>query len=475
MNLPMEDAICAIATPCGEGGIGIIRISGDKAIEIASAHTRLRSGRSLFDVTSHTLYQADIFERPVEGPVEAGPSPISIDQGLVVVMRAPHSYTAEDVVEIHCHGGPIILHALCEALVASGVRLAQPGEFTKRAFLNGKLDLAQAEAVLETIRAKTTVGLRLAQEQLRGSLSKKLDGVRERLIRLLAHVEAAIDFAEEDISFIAREELLEALTALVCELSRLADTYREGRIFREGQTAVIVGRPNVGKSSLLNALLRTDRAIVTPVPGTTRDVLEETLNIRGIPIRLLDTAGLHETTDVVEQEGIRRSRTAIEHADLLLVLLDGSAPLPCDQEQIASRHQAQKLLLVINKTDLPARLSFEALSDLSQRMAAESIVQISAKTGDGLDRLRDAIRNTLIGTDFEPGDTAVLTMLRHRTALLKAIEALNKARESVGSQLSGEFVALDLRGALDALGELTGATTTDDILERVFSEFCIGK
>ena len=371
-------------------------------------------------------------------------------------MRAPHSYTAEDVVEIHCHGGPIILHALCEALVASGVRLAQPGEFTKRAFLNGKLDLAQAEAVLETIRAKTTVGLRLAQEQLRGSLSKKLDGVRERLIRLLAHVEAAIDFAEEDISFIAREELLEALTALVCELSRLADTYREGRIFREGQTAVIVGRPNVGKSSLLNALLRTDRAIVTPVPGTTRDVLEETLNIRGIPIRLLDTAGLHETTDVVEQEGIRRSRTAIEHADLLLVLLDGSAPLPCDQEQIASRHQAQKLLLVINKTDLPTRLSFEALSDLSQRMAAESIVQISAKTGDGLDRLRDAIRNTLIGTDFEPGDTAKFYDASPRTALLKAIEALNKARESVGSQLSGEFVALDLSGALDALGELYG-------------------
>jgi tRNA modification GTPase len=471
----MEDAICAIATPYGEGGIGIIRISGDKAIEVAAMHSRLRSGRSLFDVTSHTLYQADIFDVPIGGPAEAGLCPLPIDQGLVVVMRAPHSYTAEDVVEIHCHGGLVILHALCEAIVAGGARLAQPGEFTKRAFLNSKLDLAQAEAVLETIRAKTTVGLRLAQQQLRGSLSKKLDGVRERLIGLLAHVEAAIDFSEEDISFIAREELLGTLSALVCELSRLADTYREGRIFREGQTAVIVGRPNVGKSSLLNALLRTDRAIVTPVPGTTRDILEETLNIRGIPIRLLDTAGLHETDDAVEQEGIRRSRTAIEDADLLLVLLDGSAPLHCDQQPIVSRHEGQKLLLVINKIDLPTCLSSEALSDLCQRMAAESIVQISAKTGAGLDNLRDAIRSALIGADFEPGDTAILTSLRHRIALLKAVEALKKACESVDSQLSGEFVALDLRGALDALEELTGTTTTDDVLERVFSDFCVGK
>jgi tRNA modification GTPase len=473
----MEDTICAIATPSGEGGIGIIRVSGEKAIEIASGVVRLRSGRSLSDVPSHTLCHADIVSALSEGPLRPGSGSTSIDEALAVVMRGPHSYTAEDVVEIHCHGGPFVLQSLCEALVSAGARLAQPGEFTKRAFLNGKLDLTQAEAVLDTIRAKTATSLRLAQEQLRGSLSKEVHRIRERLIHLLAHVEAAIDFTEEGITFIHERELLQGVESILEELSRLVESYQEGRILREGITAAIVGRPNVGKSSLLNALLRTDRAIVTPIPGTTRDVLEETLNIRGVPVRLLDTAGLRDTTDLVEQEGVRRTRSAIEQADLLLVLLDGSGPLePEDRALLASgRDKDKKVALVINKSDLPIGISPEDLQALRQAVTAEATVRISARTGAGLDDLRDTIRNLVLRPEFEPGEAAVVTALRHRTGLVKAIEALNGSLESITCRLSSEFVALDLRGALDALGEITGVTTTDDILEYVFGQFCIGK
>ncbi|MEP6888864.1 MAG: tRNA uridine-5-carboxymethylaminomethyl(34) synthesis GTPase MnmE [Nitrospirales bacterium] len=471
----MEDTICAIATPSGEGGIGIIRVSGEKAVEIASGVVRLTSGRLLSEVPSHALCHADIVGALSESALRPGPASTSIDEALAVVMRAPRSYTAEDVVEIHCHGGPFVLQCLCEALVTGGARLAQPGEFTKRAFLNGKLDLTQAEAVLDTIRAKTATSLRLAQEQLRGSLSREVDRIRQRLIHLLAHVEAAIDFTEEGITFIHERELLHGVESTLEELSRLVESYQEGRILREGITAAIVGRPNVGKSSLLNALLRTDRAIVTPIPGTTRDVLEETLNIRGVPVRLLDTAGLRETTDLVEQEGVRRSRAAMEQADLLLVLLDGSVPLEPEDRGLVSSGRDKKVALVINKTDLPTGISPEDLQALRQAVTADATVWISARTGAGLDDLRDTIRNLALRPEFEPGERAVVTALRHRTGLVKAIEALHRSLESIKGRLSSEFVALDLRGALDALGEITGATTTDDILEYVFSQFCIGK
>jgi tRNA modification GTPase len=421
------------------------------------------------------LCHADIVSTPAESLLRRGPVSTSIDEALTVVMRAPHSYTAEDVVEIHCHGGPFVLQYLCEALVANGARPAQPGEFTKRAFLNGKLDLTQAEAVLDTIRAKTATSLRLAQEQLRGSLSREVDRIRQRLIHLLAHVEAAIDFTEEGITFIREQELLQGVESTLEELSRLVETYQEGRILREGITAAIVGRPNVGKSSLLNALLRTDRAIVTPVPGTTRDVLEETLNIRGIPVRLFDTAGLRETTDVAEQEGVRRSRAAMEQADLLLVLLDGSVPLEPEDRALVLPGRNKKVALIINKTDLPTAIAPDDLQAMRNAVPGDATVWISAQTGAGLDDLRDTIRNLVLRPEFEPGETAVVTALRHRTGLVKAIEALNKSVESIKGRLPSEFVALDLRGALDALGDITGATTTDDILDYVFSQFCIGK
>lgn len=471
----MEDTICAIATAPGEGGIGVVRISGEKAVEIASGVVCLTSGRTLSEVTSHTLYQADIVGALSENAAARRLSSTPIDQALAVVMRAPRSYTAEDVVEIHCHGGAFVLQCLCEALIAAGARMAQPGEFTKRAFLNGKLDLTQAEAVLDTIRAKTATSLRLAQEQLRGSLSKEVNLIRERLIHLLAHVEAAIDFTDEGITFIPERDLLQGIESTLEQLSRLVESYQEGRILREGITAAIVGRPNVGKSSLLNALLRTDRAIVTPIPGTTRDVLEETLNIRGVPVRLLDTAGLRDATDVVEREGVRRSRAAMEQADLLLLLLDGSMPPHPEDRVLGSAGRDKKMILVINKSDLPHGICPEDLQTLRQAIAADATVWISARTGAGLDDLRDAIRYLVLRPELESGEAAVVTALRHRTGLVKAMEALRGASESIQNHLSPEFIALDLRGALDALGDIVGATTTDDILDHVFSRFCIGK
>ncbi len=468
MTARMDETICAIATPVGEGGIGIVRISGENAVAYASELIRLRSGRALTAVQSHTLHHADVFDFAL-APIEPHRGSLPLDEALVVLMRAPHSFTAEDVVEIHCHGGPLVLQSLCEGLVRRGARLAEPGEFTKRAFLNGRLNLTQAEAVLDTIRAKTTGSLRIAQEQLRGALSKEVDRMRETLIGLLAHVEAAIDFTEEDLAFVQPDELARSLRQTKTEVSRLAKTYEEGRVLREGVAAAIIGRPNVGKSSLLNALLGADRAIVTAVPGTTRDVLEEVLNIRGIPVRLLDTAGLRETDDLVEHEGIKRSRAAIDQAELLLVMLDGSFPLGAEDHDLLALGPDKTLVVVVNKTDLPSRIHDSELAEF------KSVIRISAKTGAGLEDLRDTIRGVVGRGGLEPGEAAMVTRMRHRTSLVNAESALAKAIESVTAQLSGEFIAMDLRGALDALGEITGAITTDDILDRIFREFCIGK
>jgi len=465
----LNDTICAIATPVGEGGVGIVRISGEKAIDVASGLVALRSGLPFASAASHVLHHADILDSTDSR------RRTRLDDALVAVMRGPKSYTGEDVVELQCHGGMLILQTICEALVRAGARLAEPGEFTKRAFLNGRLDLAQAEAVLDTIRAKTAGSLRIAQEQLRGELSHEIDAVRETLIGLLAHVEAGIDFVEEDIAFIPTAELTAGLQRAHEVVSRLLAHSREGRILREGVTAAIIGRPNVGKSSLLNALLKTDRAIVTPIPGTTRDVLEEVLNIRGIPVRLLDTAGIRETADPVEQEGVRRSRAAQEQADLVLVVLDGSAPLTEEDRALLQEARPsgdQKRLVVVNKMDLLGRVDPARLPSDGPDCA---VVQISAKTGAGLDDLRDQIRALLLRPDFEARETVLVTHLRHQTALQRTLDALTAALASADTKAAGELIAMDLRAAIDALGEITGAVSTDDILDRIFKEFCIGK
>jgi tRNA modification GTPase len=469
MSGQLNDTICAIATPVGEGGVGIVRISGEKAVDVAARLVLLRSGVPLDSAAGHALHRADILD-PADPTRRA-----ALDEALVAVMRGPRSYTGEDVVELQCHGSMLVLQAVCEALVRAGARLAEPGEFTKRAFLNGRIDLAQAEAVLDTIRARTAGSLRIAQEQLRGVLSRDIDAVRERLIGLLAHVEAGIDFVEEDIAFIPAAELTAGLQRAHEAVLRLLAHGREGRILREGATAAIIGRPNVGKSSLLNALLKTDRAIVTAIPGTTRDVLEEVLNVRGIPLRLLDTAGLRETADPVEQEGVKRSRAAREQADLLLIVLDGSAPLAEDDRILlkeATAHQDQKRLVVVNKTDLPGRIDQAALPPAGPDCA---VVKISATAGKGLDDLRDQIRALLLRPDFEARETVLVTQLRHQAALQRTLDSLAAAMVSIDAKAAGELIAMDLRAAIDALGEITGAVSTDDILDRIFKEFCIGK
>lgn len=471
----LDDTICAIATPPGEGGIGVLRISGLRALEVASHVVRLRSDVPLHTIPTHKLTLADLCADNTNAPAQqrdARPSSF-IDEALVVVMRGPHSFTGEDVVEIQCHGGPVILDQLCRGLISAGARLAEPGEFTKRAFLNGRLDLAQAEAVLDTIRAKTARSLTIAQSQRRGELSRYIEEIRSELVVALAHIEAALDFAEEDIVFVRQDELMRLLDTTLAKLRHLVRSGHDGRILREGAVVAILGCPNVGKSSLMNALLRSDRAIVTPIPGTTRDLLEEQVSIDGIPVRLVDTAGIRMTDDPVEVEGIRRSRLAWADADLALILLDGSQPLSDSDCALLSQPESADALLVINKCDLPRQLS---RGDLDRSYPGHGdVLEISATLQVGLDRLREAVGSRLVSGNLESNEGVLVTNLRHAAACERAVQGIDQARQSIEAGRAGELVAMDLRIAADALGEITGIITTDEILERIFVEFCIGK
>jgi tRNA modification GTPase len=467
----LEDTICAIATPAGDGGIGIVRLSGARALAIAESIVRLRSGRPLGSIASHTLHLADVRLPSSLKPFQTADSGLRdvFDEALVVYMKGPRSFTGEDIVEIQSHGGSLILALVCRACLAAGARLATPGEFSKRAFLNGRLDLSQAEAVLDAIRAKSAASLTAAQRQLRGELAREVDAARNALLRLLAQLEAGIDFVGEEIELLGRQELLTTIDGVITLLRRLEATAREGRLLREGARVVITGRPNVGKSSLLNRLLKEDRAIVTPVPGTTRDIIEEAIDLDGVTIHLVDTAGIRETDDLLEREGIKRSRSAQKEADLQLVVLDGTVPLNEDDQDLIERAVAGKHVIAINKTDLALKV------DVSAMRAGTTYVPLSAKTGDGIDRLRTAIRSQLIGAGAEPMDGVMVTNVRHQAALDRASESLAQAKESVRAGMANELVAVDIRGAADALGEITGAITTDEILEQIFSTFCIGK
>ena len=540
MENSVDDTICAIATPVGEGGIGIVRISGAHAVDIAAHVVRPRNQQPLQQLESHHLYLSDVLhpespllpgegkgEGPDQGEGSASLSPWwerarvrgkgesqspAIDEALVVVMRKPRSYTGEDVVEIQTHGGAWILQATCHGLIRHGARMAQPGEFTKRAFLNGRLDLTQAEAVLDTIQATTSRSLQAAQSLLRGSLSKEVDALRERLIRVLAHVEAGMDFAEEDITFIQAAEVQQALTDTQGAVERLIASYEEGRLIREGIKVAIIGRPNVGKSSLLNALLKLDRAIVSDQPGTTRDVIDESLNVRGIPLRLLDTAGLRPTQDRIEGEGIRRTEDAIAEADVLLLVLDGAEGVTGEDRAVFETYGSRKHLLVMNKMDLPESQAFDARSlplpqksplplvgegqgegqgegpaSFSPRRERAGVrggkgegeesgfVKVSAKTGEGLDHLTSVIQSVCLKEGLEATPSVLVTRLRHKASLEQARRSIEEAMRSLERKESGECVALDIRAALDALGEITGAVSTEDILDRIFQDFCIGK
>lgn len=397
-----------------------------------------------------------------------------IDEALVVIMRAPKSYTTENVVELHCHGSAIVLGRVCQACMRAGARLAEPGEFTRRAFMNGRLDLSQAEAVLDTIRAKSEAALRVAQRHLRGDLGQQVHALRHSLLTMLAHVEAGIDFVEEEIAFIGREELLQSIQEALVHIEKLLMTAKGGRRLREGATVVIIGRPNVGKSSLLNRLLQEERAIVTDIPGTTRDVIEEAATLDGLTVTLVDTAGLRPTTDVVEQEGIKRAMAAREQADVALYVLDATE-IDRIGAQVIERNLPENSLVLLNKMDLLDSQAADGVIDLASRMTQRNAIAISARTGAGLGAVKAAIRSLLGQGDLEAGHDVVVTNVRHADALNCAAVSLREALHAVTNGRMAEFVAVDLREAADSLGEITGAITSDEILKRIFSEFCIGK
>lgn len=453
-----QDTICAVSTPPGAGGIGIIRISGRAAIKTASSIFRPRKEKELTTTPTHSLHYGHVVD-PSSGE--------TVDEALCSVMRAPATYTREDVVEINCHGGIAPLRRTLGLLIEAGARQAEPGEFTKRAFLNGRIDLAQAEAVMDIIRAKTDLSLQAANEQLLGGLSGEIAALRDRMISLVAAVEAGIDFPEEDIETGAGQFLADETGRLLAGVDSLLSGYIYGRILRDGFATAIVGKPNVGKSSLLNALVKQNRAIVTEVPGTTRDVIEEYLNIGGVPLKILDTAGIRHSGDAVEQEGVRRSIAAIASADIVLLVLDGSRPLTDEDRRVLDELQGKPVIGIINKSDLPRRL--EQLREPGEQ------VTVSCRTGDGLDILKRAIADRIRQGTINPREHAWAVNQRHKTALEQTKESLQKALESITAGLSPEFIALDFRGALDSLGLITGATYTEDILERIFNDFCIGK
>lgn len=456
--------IAAIATPIGPGGIGIVKISGPDAI--ASSLPLFRPFRSVREFKSHHLYYGHIVD-PEEGVI--------LDEVLFVIMKKPHSYTCEDVVEIHAHGSASALNAILELVLRSNrVRLAEPGEFTKRAFLNGRIDLTQAEAVIDIIESQTKQGLLMAAQQLKGGLSHAVQKIIRPLKDLLINVEAAIDFPEDVEIVLPPGKAEEILTEqIICPLKRLLEQYDEGHIYREGATTVILGRPNVGKSSLMNRLLKKERSIVTGIPGTTRDIIEDIANIRGIPLKIVDTAGLHKTEDEVETIGIRLAKETISQADLILFMIDISTPLVEEDLDIYREIRHKKGILVLNKIDLPAHPSSCQVANLFPEIPH---VRVSALYGDGIEELKDAIFKTITGqTDDEPRLPSIVPNLRHRMVIKKALSSACRASKNLKEGMFLELIAIDLREAVDGLGEILGATTTRDLLDEIFSRFCIGK
>lgn len=456
-----EDTIAAISTPLGEGGIGIVRLSGPAAVAIVQGIFRGTRCPDLRVAPTHALQHGYIL----------GPETNAVlDEVLVSVMRAPHSYTREDVVEINCHGGLLPLRNILDSVLRRGARLASPGEFTKRAFLNGRIDLAQAEAVIDLIRAKTQAGLQLAAQQLQGKLSARVHGLHRRLKHLAALIEAVIDFPEDEIDIISPAQVAAELDELLAQLDLLLASAAEGKMVRDGLGVVIAGKPNVGKSSLLNVLLEEERAIVTPIPGTTRDTIEEYINLQGVPIRLIDTAGLRETADPLERLGVDRSREAIAQADLVLALFDAAAPWTREDTELLQAIAGKAMLAVLNKMDLPIILSASAVA--AQLPETVPVLPLSLKNQNGLDQVKQALVAQVLTAPLE---SVEVTNSRHKQALTLARQSLAQAREAARARMSLEFIALDFREALHHLGTITGETTTEDLLTEIFATFCIGK
>lgn len=456
-----ETTIAAIATAPGEGGIGIVRISGMNAIQVADAVFHTKKIKTFRDAMPYLMYFGHV-----------GKGDRKVDEGLAVYMKAPHSYTGEDVVEIQIHGSAEALRETLELTLESGAVPASRGEFTKRAFLNGRLDLTQAEAVMDIIEAKGSAALSQAESHLSGALSRFVRESRNQLTDLITKLEVTIDYPDEDLEDMTNEEIGEGLDAIEKSLSTLLKRSEEGRIIKDGLRTAIVGRPNAGKSSLLNALLQEDRAIVTDIPGTTRDTIEESIKIGGVPLLLMDTAGLRETDNKVEKIGIERARKSMEQADLVLAVIDGSQPLEKEDQELLSSLKGRKSMVILNKYDLPQEVSVKEIKELA---GDAPVVSLSARYGSGMEELEEALRRLTETQDQDAGRQLFLTNLRHVDLVKKALEAVHRARQSLEDSMPADCITVDLVEAWNLMGEITGETVDNELINKIFERFCVGK
>ena len=457
----MEDTIAAIATAYGEGGIGIIRISGEKSLDILN--DIFEFGGQTDKIASRRMTYGKIIDREKNQ---------IIDEVLAVYMKGPKTYTAEDVVEINCHGSIVSLRKTLALVLRKGARLAEPGEFTKRAFLNGRLDLSQAEAVIDVVKAKTDKSFDVAISQLEGMLSLKITEIRQKLLDLLVDLTVNIDYPDEDIEELTYDKLEENIMLIGDMIEKLLSTASTGRMIREGIRIAIVGKPNVGKSSLMNALLRETRAIVTEIPGTTRDTIEEAISIKNIPVYLVDTAGIRDTADKVEMLGIEKSKEAFNNADFVIFIIDGSRPLSEEDKEIAAHLEGKKALVLINKTDLGRAFGDEEVGALT---GGGSIIETSLLKGEGIEEIEDFIVNLVYGGEISQSESIMVNNVRHIELLREAAVSLKDALNMTLLKEALDFIEVDVKNAYEKLGEITGETVSDDIIDEVFSRFCLGK
>ncbi len=459
----LDDIIAAISTPAGSGGIGIVRISGNGSIDIADKIFKSIKGIKLKDKKSHTVSYGTVYD------IKTGNI---IDEVLVTVMKAPNTYTKDDIVEINCHGGTVVVKKVLESILNSGARLAEPGEFTKRAFLNGRIDLSQAEAVIDVINSKTDMSRQAAVGRLEGKLKEAVNAIRDRLLDMIASIEVAIDYPEHDIEEETYNNMYKQSDEVLKDINRLLETADRGKIVQEGIETVILGKPNVGKSSLLNRFLEEDRAIVTDIPGTTRDTVEEFMNIDGIPVKIVDTAGIRETGDIVEKMGVSKSKDYAQKADLVLMMLDSSRELDNEDIEILDFIKDKKSLIILNKSDLENKLDKQKLLEYVNE---NDIISLSVKENEGIENLTDRIKDMFMTGDVNISDEVMIGNVRHKNSLYYAKESMEKAKITIETRMPEDFISMDLQDALRYLGEITGESVDEEIIDRIFSRFCLGK
>jgi tRNA modification GTPase len=458
------DTIAAISTPMGEGAIAIVRLSGDDSIKIADQIFRGIGGKRLTEVSTHTIHYGHLIDPRTEQVIE---------EVMVSIMKGPKTFTKEDVVEINCHGGIVSVNRVLQHVLAYGARLAEPGEFTKRAFLNGRIDLSQAEAVMDLIRAKTDRAMNVALGQMEGRLSKLIRGLRQEILEILAHVEVNIDYPEyDDVEEMTHNMLLEKAIYVRDELKKLLQTSQQGKILREGLSTVIVGRPNVGKSSLLNSLVQENKAIVTDIPGTTRDVIEEYVNVRGVPLRLLDTAGIRETEDIVERIGVEKSRQVLKEADLILLVLNYGDQFTKEDENLFEAVKGMDVIVIVNKTDLTQKIDMERVKELARE---HKIVTTSLLEDRGVDELEEAISSLFFEGSIEAGDMTYLSNSRHITLIGQSLHTIEEAINGVEIGTPIDIVQIDITRTWELLGEVIGDSVHESLIDQLFSQFCLGK